>query len=167
MAQELTAAIVGVMLVCYFALKAEYPWPASLTWNTLPTYLNDFQTWLVDQRNAESPSAVIRAFNGFAEFLDNLVNWFTSFLGWMTWIGVTVAGVLVPTFVLVGAALIPYVDRENITATRPSQRKTAVVLFTLFCIFGLVLTFVGIFFRGPGYTFVIPFVTAPGMYFSL
>ena len=38
----------------------------------------------------------------------------------------TVAGVLVPTFVLVGAALIPYVDRENILATRPSQRKTAV-----------------------------------------
>jgi glycine betaine/proline transport system permease protein len=91
----LTAAIVGVMLVCYFALKAEYPWPAALTWNTLPTHLNDFQTWLVDQRNAESPSAVIRAFNGFADFLDSLVNWFTSFLGWMTWVGVSVAGVLV------------------------------------------------------------------------
>ncbi len=91
----LTAAIVGVMLVCYLALKAEYPWPASLTWNSLPTYLNDFQTWLVDQRNAESPSVVIRAFNGFADFLDSLVTWFTSFLGWMTWVGVTVSGVLV------------------------------------------------------------------------
>ena len=79
----------------------------------------------------------------------------------------TVAGVLVPTFVLVGAALIPYVDRGDILAIRPSQRKTAVVLFTLFCILGLVLTFVGIFFRGPGYTFIIPYVTAPGMYFSL
>ena len=91
----LTAAIVGVMLVCYFALKAEYPWPAALTWNTLPTHLNDFQTWLVDQRNAESPSFVIRAFNGFADFLDSLVNWFTSFLAWMTWVGVSVGGVLV------------------------------------------------------------------------
>src|SRR6185436_1581960 len=79
----------------------------------------------------------------------------------------TVAGVLVPTFVLVGAALIPYVDRGDILAIRPSQRKTAVVLFSLFCILGLVLTFVGIFFRGPGYTFVIPYVTAPGIYFSL
>jgi menaquinol-cytochrome c reductase cytochrome b/c subunit len=79
----------------------------------------------------------------------------------------TVAGVLVPTFVLVGAAFIPYVDRANIQVTRPSQRKTAVVLFTLFCILGLVLTFVGIFFRGPGYTFIIPFVTAPGVYFAL
>ena len=34
----------------------------------------------------------------------------------------TVAGVLVPTFVLVGAAFIPYIDRENILATRPSPR---------------------------------------------
>jgi len=91
----LSAAIVGVMLVCYFALKGEYAWPAQLTWNTLPTHLNDFQTWLVDQRNAESPNAVIRAFNGFAGFLDDLVRWFTSFLGWLTWVGVTVAGVLV------------------------------------------------------------------------
>jgi len=91
----LSAAIVGVMLVCYFALESEFPWPASLTWNTLPTYLNDFQTWLVDSRNAQSPSLVIRAFNGFADFLDSLVNWFTSFLDWMTWIGVSVAGVLV------------------------------------------------------------------------
>src|SRR4029079_15337447 len=38
----------------------------------------------------------------------------------------TVAGVLVPTFVLVGAAFIPYVDRGNVLAIRPSQRKTAV-----------------------------------------
>ena len=79
----------------------------------------------------------------------------------------TVAGVLVPTFVLVGAALIPFIDRGDILVTRPSERKTAVVLFTLFCILGLVLTFIGIFFRGPGYTFVIPYVTAPGMYFAL
>src|SRR3954468_12288073 len=69
----------------------------------------------------------------------------------------TVAGVLVPTFVLVGAALIPYIDRENVLAVRPSERKTAVMLFTMFCILGLVLTFVGIFFRGPGYGFAIPY----------
>jgi glycine betaine/proline transport system permease protein len=91
----LSTAILGAMLVCYFGWKAEYPWPASLTWNALPTHLNDFQTWLVDERNADSPSVVIRAFNGFASFLNSLVNWFTSFLGWMTWVGVTVAGVLV------------------------------------------------------------------------
>src|SRR4051794_9944037 len=90
-----TGAIVGVMLVCYFAFKGQYAWPAQLTWNRLPTHLNDFQTWLVDQRNAASPDVVIRAFNGFAGFLDDLVRWFTSLLGWMTWVGVTVAGVAV------------------------------------------------------------------------
>ncbi len=79
----------------------------------------------------------------------------------------TVAGVLVPTFVLVGAAVIPYVDRGNPTATRPSERKTAVVLFSLFCILGLVLTFVGIFFRGPGYGFAIPYINTPGLHFAL
>ena len=78
-----------------------------------------------------------------------------------------VSGVMVPTFVLVGAALIPYVDRGNILATRPSQRKTAVVLFSLFCILGLVVTFVGIFFRGPGYSFVIPYVNTSGLHFAL
>lgn len=79
----------------------------------------------------------------------------------------TVAGVLVPTFVLVGLAVIPYVDRGNPTATRPSERKTAVVLFSLFCILGLLLTFVGIFFRGPGYGFAIPYINTPGLHFSL
>jgi hypothetical protein len=78
-----------------------------------------------------------------------------------------VSGVLIPTFVLVGAGFIPYVDRGNLLTTRPSQRKTAVVLFTLFCILGLTVTFVGIFFRGPGYSFVIPYVTTNGLHFSL
>jgi quinol-cytochrome oxidoreductase complex cytochrome b subunit len=79
----------------------------------------------------------------------------------------TVAGVLVPTFVLVGAALIPYVDRGNIRATRPSDRKTQVLLFSMFCILGLVLTFVGIFFRGPGFSYAIPYVNTNGFHFSL
>jgi quinol-cytochrome oxidoreductase complex cytochrome b subunit len=79
----------------------------------------------------------------------------------------TVAGVLVPGFVFVGGVLLPYVDRENILATRPSERKTAVMLFTMFLSLGLILTFVAIFFRGPGYTFVIPYVTSPGFHFAL
>jgi menaquinol-cytochrome c reductase cytochrome b/c subunit len=84
----------------------------------------------------------------------------------------TVAGVLVPTFVLVGAALIPFIDREDVLAIRPSQRKTAVVLFTLFCILGLTVTFIGIFFRGPGYSFVIPYLpffqnSTNGFHFAL
>jgi len=84
----------------------------------------------------------------------------------------TVAGVLVPGFVLVGAAAIPYIDRGNVLAIRPSERKTAVMLFSFFCILGLVLTFVGIFFRGPGYSFVIPYLpffenSSEGLHFAL
>jgi quinol-cytochrome oxidoreductase complex cytochrome b subunit len=84
----------------------------------------------------------------------------------------TVAGFMGPVFVLVGAALIPYVDRGNVDAHHPSERKTAVVLFTLFCIFGLTLTFIGIFFRGPGYSFVIPYLpffenSTNGLHFAL
>ena len=84
----------------------------------------------------------------------------------------TVAGVLAPTFVLVGAGLLPFVDRGNLLAVRPSDRKTAVVLFSLFCALGLFVTFVGIFFRGPGYAFVIPYldffsIGTPGLHFNL
>jgi len=84
----------------------------------------------------------------------------------------TVAGFMGPVFVLVGAALIPYVDRGNVDAHHPSERKTAIILFTLFCIFGLTLTFIGIFFRGPGYSFVIPYLpffenSTNGLHFAL
>src|SRR6266700_2243639 len=47
-----------------------------------------------------------------------------------------------------------YIDRENDEARKPSDRKTAVMLFSLICLLGLTVTFVGIFFRGPGYSFV-------------
>jgi len=84
----------------------------------------------------------------------------------------TVAGFMGPVFVLVGAALIPYVDRGNVDAHHPSERKTAIVLFTLFCILGLTVTFIGIFFRGPGYSFVIPYLpffenSTNGLHFAL
>ena len=79
----------------------------------------------------------------------------------------SVAGALTPIFVLVGAALIPYVDRGDVLTFRPSQRKTAVMLFTLFCALGLIITFIGVFFRGPGYAFVIPFIDTPGLHFNL
>ena len=46
------------------------------------------------------------------------------------------------------------------------------VLFSLFAGLGLFVTFVGIFFRGPGYSFVIPYLTffpigVPGFHFAL
>ena len=91
----LSAAILGLMLVCYFGLKGEYSWPGGLVWTALPTHLNDFQTWLVDQRNADNPSPVVGAFNGFASFLDDLVSWLIRLSAWMTWIGTAVVGVLI------------------------------------------------------------------------
>ena len=52
------------------------------------------------------------------------------------------------------------------SARRPSS------LFSLFCVLGLFVTFVGIFFRGPGYSFVIPYleffsIGTPGLHFAL
>jgi hypothetical protein len=77
----------------------------------------------------------------------------------------TVAGALTPAAVLVGSALIPYLDRRNIHSTRPSDRKLEVSLFSILWALGLAVTFIGIFFRGPGYSFVVPWVN--GFFFSL
>ena len=77
----------------------------------------------------------------------------------------TVAGALTPAAVLVGSALIPYLDRRNIHSTRPSDRKLEVSLFSILWALGLAVTVIGIFFRGPGYSFVLPWVN--GFFFSL
>jgi hypothetical protein len=80
----------------------------------------------------------------------------------------TVAGVLTPFYILVGAALIPYIDlgpRGEGGSSRPSDRKIGVMLFTLFAIAGLVVTFIGAFFRGPGYAWALPWVS--GLHFAL
>jgi glycine betaine/proline transport system permease protein len=100
-----TAGIVALMYVAYRAWGvtvdengqevARFPWPDSLTWSALPAHLDDFQTWLLDQRNAESPSFVFTVFDAFATFVDNLVEWFDRLLLWLTWVGTTVAGTLV------------------------------------------------------------------------
>jgi quinol-cytochrome oxidoreductase complex cytochrome b subunit len=84
----------------------------------------------------------------------------------------SVAGVLVPGFIFAGGALLPYIDRENIDAKKPSERKTAVMLFSLLCILGLTVTFIAIFFRGPGYSLVVPYLpffdnSSNGLHFSL
>ena len=79
----------------------------------------------------------------------------------------TVAGVLAPTVILVGAALVPYIDRGpngDGGSPRPSDRKTGVMLFTIVCGAGLAITFLGAFFRGPGYAWTLPW---QGLYFAL
>ena len=79
----------------------------------------------------------------------------------------TVAGVLAPTVILVGAALIPFIDRGpkgDGGSPRPSDRKVGVMLFTLFMGAGLTITFLGAFFRGPGYAWTMPW---EGFFFAL
>jgi len=88
-------AIFGVMIVLYFALRREYPWPSWLQWTGLGPHLDSFQTWLLDQRNADDPNVVFQVFNGFATFLDDIVTWFGDVLHWLTWVGTTVAAVAI------------------------------------------------------------------------
>lgn len=72
------------------------------------------------------------------------------------------AGVLLPTFVLVGLAALPYVDRNPSRAY--NDRKIAISLFSIFMMFFVFITLAGSFFRGPGWLWVWPW---QGLYFDL
>jgi len=74
----------------------------------------------------------------------------------------TTAGVLIPTFVLVGLAILPYVDRNPSRAY--ADRKMAIVTFTMVAVFWAFVTLAGSFFRGPGWVWLWPW---QGMYFDL
>ena len=90
------AVVVAVAIViAFFGWKNQLPWPASLTWNSLAHDLDNFQAWLSNNRNVPHPSIVFRAFNGVANFLDNLVGWLTSFFFKLTWAGTVALGTLV------------------------------------------------------------------------
>ena len=64
------------MYVAYRVRPLAYPWPDRLTWNSLSPRLDDFHIWLLDQRSAGDRSFVFALFDGFATFVDNLVDWF-------------------------------------------------------------------------------------------
>ena len=83
------------MVIAFFGWRNELVWPASLTWNSLAHHLDDFQTWLSNNRNVPHPSVFFRVFNGIATFLDNIVGWLTSLFFKLTWAGTTALGVLV------------------------------------------------------------------------
>jgi menaquinol-cytochrome c reductase cytochrome b/c subunit len=74
-----------------------------------------------------------------------------------------IAGITIPTFILIGLAAIPYVDRNP--SIKPGDRKVAITLFTMLFMFGAVLTIIGSFFRGPGYNWVWPW--SQGVFFEL
>ena len=65
-----------------------------------------------------------------------------------------IAGVIIPGFGLAALAFIPYVDRNP--SVRPSDRKLAISIFTIFFMAAAVLTIFGSFFRGPGFNFTFP-----------
>ena len=88
------AGIVALMYVAYRLWALEYPWPNSLVWNELSLHLDEFQIWLLDERGKADQSFVFTAFEAFSSTIDHLVDWFTRFLLWMTWLGTTVTGVL-------------------------------------------------------------------------
>ena len=74
-----------------------------------------------------------------------------------------VAGITIPTFILVGLAAVPYVDRNP--STKPGDRKIAITMFTMLFMFGATLTIIGCFFRGPGYNWTWPWTQ--GVFFEL
>src|SRR5438445_3766527 len=74
-----------------------------------------------------------------------------------------IAGVIIPTLILVGLAAVPYVDRNP--STKPGHRKLAITLFTMLFMFGATLTIIGSFFRGPGFNWVWPW--SQGLFFEL
>jgi len=74
-----------------------------------------------------------------------------------------VAGITIPTFILIGLAAVPYVDRNP--SNKPGDRKIAITMFTVLFMFGGILTIIGSFFRGPGYNWVWPW--AQGVFFEL
>jgi menaquinol-cytochrome c reductase cytochrome b/c subunit len=74
-----------------------------------------------------------------------------------------VAGITIPTFILVGLAAVPYVDRNP--STKPGDRRIALTMFTILFMFGATLTIIGSFFRGPGYNWTWPW--AQGVFFEL
>ena len=88
------AAVVAVMLLAFALWRGEFPWPASLTWSTLPDRLDDLQSWLLDERTAADPNIIFAIFDGFRALADWLVTALDDVLLWLTWIGTFAASVL-------------------------------------------------------------------------
>jgi menaquinol-cytochrome c reductase cytochrome b/c subunit len=66
-----------------------------------------------------------------------------------------IAGVMVPLFIgMIGFMFIPYVDKNP--STRPSDRKFAIMLYSIFLAGSATLTIIGVLFRGQGFNFSYP-----------
>jgi menaquinol-cytochrome c reductase cytochrome b/c subunit len=65
-----------------------------------------------------------------------------------------VAGVLIPTVIIVGLGGAGYIDKNP--SNKPEDRKLAIALMTLFLMMCASLTLIGSFFRGEGFNFILP-----------
>jgi menaquinol-cytochrome c reductase cytochrome b/c subunit len=66
-----------------------------------------------------------------------------------------IAGVMVPTITgIIGFMMVPYVDKNP--STRPSDRKFAIALYSVFLAGAATLTIIGVLFRGRGFNFSYP-----------
>jgi len=74
-----------------------------------------------------------------------------------------IAGVMVPLFIgMIGFMMIPYVDKNP--STRPSDRKFAILLYSIFLAGSATLTMFGVLFRGQGFNWSYPWVD--GVFFD-
>ncbi|MGB7861279.1 MAG: hypothetical protein WBM90_12340 [Acidimicrobiia bacterium] len=66
-----------------------------------------------------------------------------------------IAGVIVPTIVgMLGFMFVPFVDKNP--STRPSDRKFAILLYSIFLAGSATLTIFGVLFRGRGFNWAYP-----------
>ena len=89
------AVVLAAMVLVYRGVNGSYPWPNSFVWNGLSARLDAFQSWLLDQRSATPKAPFFKIFDGFATFIDDLVNWFTRAILWLSWLGAAAVGTIV------------------------------------------------------------------------
>src|SRR3989304_4234507 len=80
----------------------------------------------------------------------------------LSYFNVTVGGFFIMPIYFIGLALIAYVDRSPYHAAR--DRKVAWIFFLSIMFFGIGVTLIGSFFRGPGWNWVWPW---EGLFFTL
>lgn len=86
-------AVVALMLLAFALLRAEAPWPTSLSWMGFGDRLDTFQGWLLGQRSAQD-NVVFVLFDAISTVSETLVTWITDLLAAATWAGTAVAGVV-------------------------------------------------------------------------
>jgi len=74
-----------------------------------------------------------------------------------------VAGVTIPGVALGVLAITPYIDKNP--SNKPTDRRFAIVMMTMFLMMWAVLVIIGSFFRGEGFNFVFPW--NKGIFFEL